>query len=100
MFTAELISKATEINRSARPQKLNFQKNALPLSFATYMEDRDKIKPNATDGMSVCTWQLPMFLDNWTQLLFWQPFLYFNTVSLLINCFNLQVSQIGIYNSC
>ena len=53
MFTAELISKATEINRSARPQKLNFQKNALPLSFATYMEDSDKIKSNATDGIRV-----------------------------------------------
>ena len=50
---AELITKATEIYRSARPQKLNFQKNSLPLPFVTYVEGSDRIKSNSTDGIRV-----------------------------------------------
>lgn len=51
MSIAELISKATEINRSALPQKLNFLKECTALPSATYVEDSDKIKSNSTHGI-------------------------------------------------
>lgn len=95
-----LISKATEIKISAMPKNSMLWKISLPLPFAIYVEDSDKIKSSATDGI----WEsvhdnYPFFGQLDTMIILATFFILSQSFFYSYNFFQFYVLQIGISNS-
>lgn len=75
-------------------------KISLPLPFATYVEDSDKIKSSATDGLGESAHgDYPFFGQLDTMIILATFFILAHSFLTDITCFSFHVLQIGISNS-